>query len=71
MPPVVERNGFLYFELPTGYAAAITRNGVTYRAEDYQHAPADDRPIEPTPGQLVAGLVREGRIGERNNKQTD
>lgn len=62
MPPVVERGGFLYFKLPTGYAAAITRNGATYWARDYQDVPADDRPVEPSPGQLVAALVREGKV---------
>ena len=62
MPPVVTLNGFHYFVTPAGYAAAITRNGVTYRARDYQHALADGQPIEPTPGQLVAALVREGEM---------
>lgn len=62
MPTVVELNGFRYFELPSGYAAAITRNGVTYRAEHYQPAPVDDRPVEPSPAALVAALARKGKV---------
>ena len=62
MSPVVEMNGFHYFVTPAGYAAAITRNGVTYWARDYQDAPVDDRPVEPSPGQLVAALVVEGKV---------
>ena len=61
MPPVVERGGFRYFELPNGYAAAITIDGVTHWARDYQTT-GDGRLLEPSPGQLVAALVAEGKV---------
>jgi hypothetical protein len=58
--PVLALNGDHYFQTPTGFARAVRVDGVLVYAQ--AGMVADERPREPGAGELVARLVKEGKL---------